>query len=169
MRLRPVHSIKHIVDASGVVVAGTNSVVDLINTKDAPVTTSPNQVALSSKVFAVFLSVEIVGAIAYAGVPRVYFALLKNPAADFTIGDLSSLGDSDKRRFIVHQEMMMVAQTVGDGTAFPRTMFKGVVRLPGRLSRMGTDDKLQFIIGNNSGESTGSTRWCVQCIFKEFR
>ncbi len=92
----------------------------------------------------------------------------KNPNGEISLPPIDAVGGDDSRKFIIHQEMMMVGQTTADGTQFPRTMFKGVILIPRRYQRNGINDKLQFSIGNNSGESTGSTRWCIQCIYKEF-
>ncbi len=173
MRLRPVKSIKHVVDASGTTTGGTNSIVDLIDAVASPANTVSNQVGDGATVHGIFISVEIVGAVAYAGVPRVYMVIYKNPGNNVAVGDISNIGVSDRRRFVLHQEMTMISQQAssagGGDFTFPRTMFKGVVRLPRTFKRMGIDDKLQFVISNEIGESTGTTRWCIQCIYKEFR
>ncbi len=139
----------------------------------SPVTTSANQCAEGSTVHGIFLAVEIAGSVAYAGVPRVYMVVYKNPGNNIAVGDISSMGTLDNRRFVLHQEMVMISQQAssagGGDFTFPRTMFKGVITLPRTFKRLGIDDKLQFVISNASGESTGTTRWCIQCIYKEFR
>ncbi len=164
--IRPVNSVKHVVDTSGVVTAGVAAGTDLINTVDNPVFTSPNNVHVGSKVSSVYLKVEVVGVVAFAGVPRVYFTVGKNPNDEISLPPVDAVGVDDSRKFIIHQEMTMVADLLQ--TDFPRTMFKGVIRIPRGYQRNGINDKLQFTIGNSSGESTGSVRWCLQCIYKEF-
>ncbi len=165
LRLRPVNSIKHVIDASGLTTLGLPSVVDLVRAIDNP-DPDTNQVHYGSRVNAIFLSVQITGVIAYAGVPRVYMLVMKNPAANLVIPAADAVGASNNRKWVIHQEMaMVVAQT---DTSFPRQFFKGVIVLPKKYQRQGIDDKLQFVIQNSSGESTGTTRWCVQCIYKEF-
>ncbi len=170
MALRPVNSVKHVVDTSGVITAGVGATTDLILTVDNPVFTSPNNVHVGSKVSAIFLSVEIVGRVAYGGVPRVYFTVGKNPNDEISLPVPSAVGIDDSRKFIIHQEMMMVdgLGVAANTTVFPRTMFKGVILIPKGYQRNGINDKLQFTIANNAGEATGATEWCIQCIYKEF-
>ncbi len=168
-RLRPVHSLKHIVDSSGTTSGGTTSTVDLIKTVDSPILANVNECQSGSTVPSIFLNVQTAGAVAYAGVPRIYFAVFKRPANNLTQPDPSGMGAEDVKRFVIHQEMMMQAQQGTTDETFPRTMFKGVLRIPPRMRRNGYDDRLQLLIQNATGESTGTTRWCVQCIYKEFR
>ncbi len=85
---------------------------------------------------------------------------LSNPAP-------SGSGISPVKRQVIHQEMTMVGN--GAQTAFPRTMFQGVIRIPPRLRRFGFGDKLFILLQNDAGESTGITNVCIQCIYKEFR
>lgn len=171
LSLRPVNSVKHVIDTSGVTVAGATSTTDLINTVDSPDALT-NQCHVGSYVKFVFLKVEVVGAIAFAGVPRVYMYVLKNESSDISFPAVNAVGASSNKRFVIHQEMMMISQQAssagGGDFTFPRTMFKGVLRIPKGYQRNAITDKLQFVIGNDPGESTGSTRFCLQCIYKEF-
>jgi len=98
--------------------------------------------------------------------------IYKNPGGNTAVPDPSNIGISDKRRFVIHQEMNMVTRQATTGAGgdwgIPITMFKGTIRLPGRMKRMGYGDKLQFSIQNATGEATGTGDWCLQCIYKEF-
>ncbi len=138
---------------------------------DAPIAAS-NQVHVGSAIKFFFLAVEIVGAIAFAGVPRVYMYVVKNPSAELTLPNPDAVGASSVRKYIIHQEMKMVSQQAssagGGDFTFPRTMFKGVIRIPKRYQRQGIEDKITVVMGNATGESTGSTRFCIQAIYKEF-
>ncbi len=173
LALRPINSLKHVVDASGVTTGGTPSEVTIAVQVDLPSTTVTNQVHTGSAVKAIFLSVQLSGSVAYGGVPRVYMIVYKNPGNQVPTPDPSNIGISPRRKFVIHQEMTMVAQQTtsgaggGDGT-FPRTMFKGVILLPKRYQRFGDADELTFVIQNATGEATGTTRWCLQSIYKEF-
>ncbi len=142
LSLRPVSSLKHVIDTSGVVVAGAVAITELAIQTDSPSTASSNQVHIGSHVKSIYISVQIVGAVAYTGVPRVYFVIFKNPGNQLSNPVLDNIGTSTIRKYVIHQEMSMVAETTADGTAFPRTMFKGVVRLPPRYQRFGDLAKL---------------------------
>ncbi len=145
--------------------AAATSTTDLTNTVDLPDALT-NQVHVGSYVKFIYLKVEVVGAIAFAGTPRVYMYVWKNASGDLTFPATSNVGASAVKRYVIHQEMTMVADLLQ--TDFPRTMFKGVIRIPKGYQRHAIADKLQLVISNATGESTGSTRFCIQCIYKEF-
>ncbi len=171
LALRPINSLKHVVDTSGVTTTGAPSTTELADQVDNPSTTASNQVHIGSAVKAIFLSVQIKGSIAYAGTPRVYMLVYKNPGNQVPVPDPSNIGISPRRKFVIHQEMMMVddvGPASSSATSFPRTMFKGVILIPKRYQRFGDGDKLTFVIQNSVGETTGQTDWCIQCIYKEF-
>ncbi len=165
LAIRPVNSVKHVIDTSGVVVGGATSTTDIINTVDSPDALT-NQNHVGSAVKFIYLKVEVVGVIAYAGVPRVYMYVFKNESSDISFPAVDAVGASSNKRFIIHQEMTMIADLLQ--TDFPRTMFKGVIRIPKHYQRNAITDKLQVVIGNAAGESTGSARFCIQSIYKEF-
>jgi len=173
LRIRPVNSLKHVVDTSGVVSAGVPSTTDLINTVDAPVQSISNNCHVGSYVRAIFISVQILGQNPYGGVARAYFTIAKNPNSDIALPPPDQVGINDARRYVIHQEMVMITRvgTAGAGggdLGIPRTFFKGVVLIPNKYQRNGLGDKLQFTIQNATGEATGSSDWCLQCIYKEF-
>ncbi len=169
LRIRPVNSVKHIVDTSGLVSLAAASVTDVINTVDNPAFTTSNNCHVGSSVGAIYLRVEVIGVIAAAGVDQIYMGVFKNPANDLTIPVLDSVGVSDKRKFFIHQEMIMLTPfETGGTTGFPRTIFKGVIRIPKGYKRNGIADKLQVVLQHSTGESSQTTRFCIQCIYKEF-
>ncbi len=167
MALRPVNSVKHVIDTSGLVSLGVTSTTDVYNTVDSP-SAITNQVHVGASVKWVFVKIEIVGAVAFAGVPRLYMYMVKNPSAELTLPSPGVVGASSVKKFIIHQEMTMTAQTTALGVAFPRTMFRGVILIPKKYQRCGIEDKLQIVLGHDAGESSGTTRFCIQAIFKEF-
>ncbi len=170
LRLRPVKTIKHIVDSSGLVILDTQSITDVVNTVEAPVSSVSNNVSNGSTVHAIYLRVEVKGgAVSASGVENFYMAVYKNPGNNIAgPANLDNIGVSDKRRFILHQEMMMTTPATAE-SGFPRTMFKGVIVLPRTFKRMGIDDKLQVLLQQKSGETNQTTQFCIQCIYKEFR
>ncbi len=171
MSLRPVKSIKHIVDAQGLVTLALQSVVDVINSQEPPVGTgTSNAVENGSTVHSIYLRVEVRGgAVAASGPENIYMIVYKNPGdAVAPPGNLDNVGTTDKRRYVLHQEMLMLTPTTAEG-GFPRTLFKGVIKLPRTFKRMAIDDKLQVILQQKTGETNQTTIFCVQCIYKEFR
>ncbi len=164
LRLRPVNSVKHVVDIQGGLVAGTQTAATLIESVDNPVVSNSTDVATASNVRAIFLNVQV-AATGTAALANVYFYVAKNPSnqiatASFPNGNV--VGVSDLKKLIIHQEMLMTEKNT---TAIARTMFRGVVMIPRHMQRMGQDDELQIFLfapGVNFD-------FCVQCIYKEFR
>ncbi len=174
LRLRPVNSVKHIVDTNGAISAALVSTTDVIQAVDNPALGSPQQVATGSTVHSIFLRVEAVGIESAGGVDNIYMLVYKNPGANVAGPRPDAAGTSDNKKRVIHQEMLMLAPRsesgAGGGDArFPRTLFKGVVRIPRGLKRFGYEDKLQVVISHRVGEMTQLSEFCLQCIYKEFR
>ncbi len=167
LRLRPVKSLKHIVDVATSTVTATVSVIPVIEVVASPSIASPTQVNEGSTIGSIFLRVEVLATNAFSSVPRVYMIVFKNPGNNLTVGSPNGYGIDDTKRYVIHQEMVMVGN--GAQTAFPRTLFKGVIRIPPRLKRFGYNDKLILAFQNGAGESSGITNVCIQCIYKEYQ
>ncbi len=165
--LRPVRSLKHIVDVASSTVTTIQTVIPLISAVDAPAIGAPTDIEQGSQVSAIYLRAEVLATAVYAGVPRIYMAVFKNPGNNLTVPNPSNVGISDNRKHVIHQEMIMVAPLAD--SAFPRTMFQGVIRIPPRLKRFGFNDRMVVTFQHAAGETTGISNVCVQCIYKEFR
>jgi len=161
MSLRPVHSIKHVVDIQGGSVGGVNTANNLINTVDAPVLANTANVETGCRVNSVYLKVE-----AYAttgvGLANAYMIVMKNPGGNLAAVVPNAVGSNDNKRFVIHQEMVML-QEVADGN--PRTLFQGVISIPRGYKRFGINDLLQIFILSPAV----TINFCIQCIFKEYR
>ncbi len=148
------------------VVTSVVTVIPLIDAVTSPAFTLPADVATTSVIKAIYLRVEVLATGLFTTVPRVYMAIQKNPGNNIATVNPFLVGISDNRKWILHQEMTMVAE--GEN-AIPRTMFQGVVKLPPKIQRFGADDRLQINFSHDSGETTAVTNVCIQCIYKEFR
>ncbi len=169
-RLRPVMSVKHVIDTNGAINAATQSITDIVNSSDNPPFTNPADCATGSTVHGVFLNVQVIAIVPAGGIDNIYMLIFKNEANNDTPPTINNVGASDKRRFVIHQEMLMTGSvgTVGSN-AIPKTLFKGFIKFPPRMKRNGLDDKWQVVIAHRSGEATQQTNFCLQCIYKEFR
>ncbi len=165
--LHPVKSYKHIVDTNGLI-TNVVSVTDLVISKDNPVLTEVNAVQTASTVHGIFLNVQVSTQTPFGGVPRVYFIVFKNPGTNLIIPSPDAVGQDNNKKFVIHQEMEMLSNSPPtDPSIFPRTMFKGVIRIPRGYKRFGIGDKLQLAL--KTPDATGKADFCVQCIYKEFR
>ncbi len=164
LRLRPINSRKHVVDNQGGLVAGTPVVVKLAETVDSPVLANVAEVATASRVNSVFLNVQV-AATGTAALANVYLIVYKNPGNNIAAGNIPNpnvVGSSDFKKMVFHQEMIMTEKNT---TAIPRTLFKGVLKVPKHFQRMGYDDEIVLYLFSPGVNFD----YCVQCIYKEYR
>ncbi len=163
LALRPINRIKHIIDAEGGLVAGTASVVPLIKEDANPTTGGVTLVVTGAKVHGIYLHVEV-SHTSGVGRPNVYLAVIKNPGGIIiTYSNISSMGDSSHKKFVIHQEMIMMSGDAGNG--LPRPLFNGVIKIPKHMQRFAPDDKLDLVILS----PTVAADFCMQCHYKEFK
>ncbi len=159
--LRPVNRIKHVVDLQGGATAGTQVNNLLIETSDTPDLANPDETETGSTVNGIYLKVEV-NATSSAALANVYMIIFKNPAASYAVPAANTIGTSNLKRFVIHQEMVMLQQVTNSN---PRTLFSGVIVIPRGYRRQGNADQLNIGIlapGVN-------INWCIQCHYKEFR
>ncbi len=160
-RLRPVNRIKHVVDIQGGASVATKVTEILINTVDNPTLASVADVQTGATVNGIYLSVEVYGT-SSAALSNIYMAIFKNPGNNLTTPIPNTVGSSDDKRFVIHQEMVMVQKVTPSN---PRTLFKGVVAIPRGYRRFAPNDRLQITL-----IAPGITfDYCMQCHYKEFR
>ncbi len=169
LRLRPVLSLKHIVDVPTSTVLALQSSVPVIEAVPNPVLGNVTEVHEGSTVNAIYLRVEVLGTTSYTQVPRVYMSVFKDTGGNLVDPNSNGSGTSDNKKFIIHQEMVMISGVGLEGSGFPRTLFVGVVKIPPRLRRFGYNDELHVNLQNGAGETTGIANCCVQVIYKEFQ
>ncbi len=165
-RLRPVNSFKHVIDQqAGIVGGAAPQIFNLVKAEDNPIgATNPDQVNIGSHVSSFFLNIQV-AASSTAALANIYFFVAGNPGglipnASYPNGNV--VGTSDLRKMIFHQEMQMTEKNT---TAFTRTMFRGVIRVPRKFNRLGIRDKIII-----SFFSPGvNFDLCFQCIYKEYR
>ncbi len=164
MALRPIHRIKHVVDVSATLpTAGVQLNTVIVNTKDAPVLANVNEVETGSKINGIYLKVEVATLTSVATIiANVYMIIMKNPGGNIVVPTVNAVGADDNKRFVIHQEMIMLDNTTGGN---PRILFNGVIAIPKGYRRMGPNDQLYCSIMSPAGKIA----LCIQCHYKEFR
>ncbi len=159
--IRPVHRIKHVVDQQLGLVLNVQQVFDLANSIDAPTVAVTNAVETGCTINGIYLNVEGYATTAGA-LANIYIAVVKNPGNNLTFPNANAVGADDNKRFVIHQEMKMLEQSVNGN---PRTLFNGVIVIPKGYRRMAINDTIKILIfapGVNCSV-------CFQCHYKEFR
>ncbi len=161
--LRPINSRKHIKDEQGALVGGTPTVVVIATTVDSPVLTNPEEVRTGAKIMSLFLNIQV-AASQTSALANVYMMIYKNPGGNIfsaQIPNANAVGVSDFKKMVFHQEMIMTEKNT---TAIPRTLFKGVLKVPRHFQRFGYDDDLVVQLF-----SPGITfDYCLQAIYKDY-
>ncbi len=165
--LHPVQRIKHVVDAQTSIPVNTAIPQVLAKADDAPVLANKSEVLTGSVVRSLFITVEGVTTESSGGkTPNFYLIFYKNPGGNLTMPNGNAVGVSDNKRFVFHQEMVML-QGDASTNGVPRNVFKGVLKIPKTYQRMGPKDEisLQYFI-----PSTGvAITVCHQAHYKELR
>lgn len=164
LALRPVNRIKHIVDQSGSITAGTALTVSLAVATDTPTLAVTTSVETGSTINGMYIKVEVASNEAQdaGAIPNVYMAVVKNPGGNITFSGINTLGDDDNKRFVIHQEMLMIDNKLGGN---PRTLFNGVIVIPKLYRRMAPNDSIQVLFFSPQLNIVE----CLQCHYKEFR
>ncbi len=163
MALRPITRIKHVVDKSGTLTAGTTIQENIVVVKDAPVLANTTECETSSKINGIYLKVEVASNETDAGaIPNVYMAIGKNPGGNLTLPAPNLVGPNDNKRYIFHQEMILINNLAGGN---PRILFNGVIAIPKGYRRNGPNDIISVGILSTAVNIT----YCLQAHYKEFR
>ncbi len=160
--LRPVQRIKHVIDKQAATAAGAVNSTNLITASDAPSLAATATVQTGSKVHAIYLRVECVNTGVAGVLANAYLLVAKNPGGNLTIPQANLVGSNDNKRYVIHQEMVML-QMIDNSN--PRTLFNGVIKIPRGYSRFGPNDTLIVTVFSPGVE----LNFCIQCHYKEFR
>ncbi len=152
------------IDFQGALGVDTKQDVTIAKGVDNPVLANVTECEIGSHVRSIFLNIQV-SATSTASIANVYMIIYGNPGANIPIANIPNgnvVGSSDFKKNIFHQEMIMTEKNT---TAIPRTLFKGVLRIPRKFNRIGQDDNIQLSL-----YSPGVTyEVCVESIYKEIR
>ncbi len=164
MAMRPINRVKHVVDISQTVAAAAGATAIIALATDTSTLANVSGVETGSKINGFYIRFEVASNEATtAGIPNFYFYLAKNPGGNVSLPAANTVGSSDNKRFVVHQEMTMIENKGAGSNA--RTVFNGVVVVPKGMRRMAPNDiwTIQTLC------PVLDTAQCVQVHYKEFR
>ncbi len=163
MAMRPINRIKHVVDFSATLASGVGLDQPLALATDTPTLAATASVETGSKINGIYLRVEISANETIAnGIGNVYLYVAKNPGGNLTMPVANAVGANDNKRFVFHQEMVMLQNADGGN---PRTLFNGVIVIPKGYRRMGPNDLIFVKVFSPIFDITV----CIQAHYKEFR
>ncbi len=159
-----IHSIKHVIDATGALVQGAGIVsvplATAVISRQTPF--QPVEVEVGETVNGFFISIFIIGSSGadVEGSQDWLIVKTRSGQADPVPG---LTGVSDIRNQIFHEEKGLVAS--GDGTPM---VFKGVIVVPKSMRRMREGDKINIVLLNRSQTASNDTQFCLKAIYKSF-
>ncbi len=157
MSLRPINSVKNILDATSIgVAAAVNTGITLAQTVN-DYTGGVVDVPIGAKVSSVYIFVQII-AQAAEGVMDFYIA--KRPAG-VILPTPGTTGGNQARKFILHEEKG-IPGTFNNG-ASPLT-FRGVIKIPRGRQRFAEGDDLTIQLRGSVAYSL-----CIKCIYKFYQ
>ncbi len=160
--MRPINRIKHVIDSQFAVALGVVEDLTIVKSSDTPTLAATAQCETGSTVKSIFLTVEVVNTGATGVLANAYMMIFKNPGNNLTMPNPNGVGVSDNKKYVFHQEMIML-QMVDNSN--PRTLFKGVLKIPRHLQRNGPADEIVVRVFSPGVELSG----CIQAHYKEFR
>ncbi len=173
MALRPIDSVKHIVENSQVIPALTNTVVfSITEGVDAYSLADVNGVPTGARVNGFYLSIFAIseGGELANEVPLFDWYVIHNPGTAWGVTfDPSNLptpgatGSHINKRHIFHTEKGLTGGGDASLAGVPM-VFKGVIAIPKRMQRMGQADRIQLCVRSNF-----NTKFCAQAIYKHYK
>ncbi len=173
MALRPIDSVKHIVETSGILASGTSAATaNLVDGVDAYSLADTNGVPTGSKINSIYFSCFFIteGGELAAEVPLVDWYIIKSPGGTYgTTFDATNLptpgatGSHANKRHILHTEKGLAGGGDASLSGVPM-IFKGVIRIPRGRQRWGEGDELLWCTRANF-----ATKFCVQAIYKHYK
>ncbi len=169
--LHPVVSTKNVTDASGILAAGTNTIIaTLVVSEEAPTLAATNSVARGSTVNGLFLEIFFItegGEIANE-VPLVDWYIFKNNGNNFSVFSGAGLptpgatGSNDNKRFVFHEEKGLSGGGDASLSGVPM-VFKGVIALPRGYRKMNANDRVII-----AARANFATKFCVKSVYRWF-
>ncbi len=161
LRLLTVNTVKHQIDDAKAL-SQTNQVIDLAKAVNSPSNTVTTDCHHGSTIKAIWVSIDFCGT-AGSGVQQdtaVY--LFKNPGANLIPPGVFAVGSSNEKKFVFRYWSSMTMRNQ-DGN--PPYHWEGWLKIPKRYQRMGTDDILQIVAGQ---DVAGGGHFLVTAIYKEY-
>ncbi len=170
--LRPIKSIKHVVETSAILAASTNTIgLNLLTGVDAYTLADVDGVPAGSRVNSVFVSVFVIaeGGEVAAEVPLVDWYFLGDKGGAMGSGFTSTTqptpgatGSHLNKSMILHTEKGLAGGGDASLAGVPM-IFKGVIKIPPKFRRIQNNDLWKINMRANF-----NSKFCIQCIYKHY-
>ncbi len=163
MSLNVINSIKNIHAPAAIGVTSSNSIITLAKAVTSPSPTVTSDVSHGCVIKAIWIAFDVCG-LGGTGVVNVAdMYIIKNPGANLTVPSPASVGSSNEKKFVFRQWRAMIMRNQDGNVPYH---WEGWLKIPKLYQRMGTDDRLDFVIICTSGVTAHGS---IQAIYKWFR
>ncbi len=160
LALRPINSVKNIIDGTFLGVAAATVTNVLIGNGVNNYAGAVDEIPIGAKVSSVYLFVQIISG--DSGVANADWYIWKGPLSlNAAMPVPGATGGDANRKYILHEEKGIPGNAL-DG-AYPLT-FKGVIKIPRGRQRFGEADRIQIKM-----RSADVYNACVKCIYKFYQ
>ncbi len=158
--LRPIHSIKNIVQNVTIIAAAATELSVVLQTVDTAALATTTEVERGARVNTVYIEAWLYGnAVAGVNSPISWF-LAKNPGNNLTLPTPATAGTNDNKRWIFAQGKGLVGASANGQ---PGYLIRGWFRIPPRMRRMGSDDRIILSVQN---QTANDVNFCKLFIYK---
>ncbi len=167
--LHPVVSTKNVEEQSGILAAGTNTILGQIaDTVDSATLADVNSVERGSTINGIFLSLFFYteGGEVANEVPLVDWYIIKNQGGNMVSFSATGFptpgaqGGFDNKRFVFHTEKGLSGGGDASLNGVPM-VFKGVIAIPKGFRKMNANDRIEI-----AARANFATKFCYQAIYK---
>ena len=168
--LSPIVSTKNVVETSGIIAAGTNTVIDNLSVAvESTTLAATDSVERGSTINGMFISIFFYteGGEVTNEVPLVDWYIIKDQGGNMAVTfDSTHLptpgaqGSFNNKRFIFHTEKGLAGGGDASLAGVPM-VFKGVIAIPKGYRKQNMDDIIKICARTNF-----ATKFCVQAIYK---
>ncbi len=158
--LRPIHSIKNIVqDVAIIAAAGVRSQL-IINTVETPALADTDGVKAGARINTIYIECWLYGnAVAGVNSPVTWF-IGKSPGGNLTLPDPAVQGTDDNKKWIFASGKGLLG---GTATGQPGYLIRGWFSIPKKMRRFGFNDQLFLRVKN---DTANDINFCFMAIYK---
>ncbi len=161
LRLVTINSETHRVDDAKLL-STTNQVILIAKAVTAPSNTVTTDCHRGGQIKAIWVSVDFCGTAATGVQQDTMVYMMKNPGDNLTPPGVFAVGSSNEKKFVFKTWSQMTMRNQ-DGN--PPYHWEGWVKIPKRYQRMGTDDTIKMVAGQ---DVAGAGHFFVSTIYKEY-
>ncbi len=162
-QLRPINSIKNIVQDVDLLATGATLTKIIATSVDTSVLANTTEVDRGSRINTVYIEIYIYGNTTTGTNSPMTWFVMKNPSTEIAVPNPALLGTTDRKKFVFAMGRGLSGSST---TGSPPYVIRGWFSIPKRYRRMGQNDTLNWSIRNDSGANLNI---CSMFLYKWYK